>query len=85
MACSYNIPAQQQPSNDLKTTEIVIETELIKKLILLLILLIPIYMFADEYEYSLMDYNSTSPTYGLNVWEPEYLDYITLHYFSTQG
>ena len=52
---------------------------------LLLISLIPIYMFADEYEYSLMDYNATSPTYGLNVWEPEYLDYITLHYFSTQG
>ena len=38
-----------------------------------------------NYEYSLEDYNTTSPTYGNNVWEPEYLDYITMHYFSTQG
>ena len=38
-----------------------------------------------NYEYSLEDYNTTSPTYGSNVWEPEYLDYITMHYFSTQG
>ena len=36
-------------------------------------------------EYSLEDYNTTSPTYGLNVWHPEYTDYITLHYFSSQG
>ena len=42
-------------------------------------------MFSDEYVYSLEDYNSTSPTFGLAVWEPEYLDYITLHYFSSQG
>ena len=38
-----------------------------------------------NYQYSLEDYNATSPTYGNNVWEPEYLDYITMHYFSTQG
>ena len=38
-----------------------------------------------NYEYSLEDYNSTSQTYGLNVWSPEYLDYITIHYFSSQG
>ena len=38
-----------------------------------------------DYEYSLEDYNSTSPTYGLDVWNPEYSDYITLHYFSSQG
>ena len=38
-----------------------------------------------NYQYSLEDYNTTSPTYGNNVWEPEYLDYITMHYFSTQG
>ena len=52
---------------------------------LLLIFLFPVFMFGDEFEYSLEDYNSTSPTYGLDVWEPEYLDYITLHYFSSQG
>ena len=40
---------------------------------------------ADEFEYSLEDYNTTSPTFGLNVWNPEYSDYITLHYFSSQG
>ena len=38
-----------------------------------------------NYNYSLEDFNTTSPTYGSNVWEPEYLDYITMHYFSTQG
>ena len=38
-----------------------------------------------NYQYSLEDYNSTSPSYGNNVWEPEYLDYITMHYFATQG
>ena len=42
-------------------------------------------MFTQEYTYSLQDYNSTSETYGLDVWNPEYLDYITLHYFSSQG
>ena len=39
----------------------------------------------DEYQYSLQDYNTTSPTYGNNVWEPEYSDYITMHFFSSQG
>ena len=38
-----------------------------------------------DYQYSLEDYNPTSPTYGLNVWYPEYSGYITLHYFGTQG
>ena len=42
-------------------------------------------VLADEFEYSLEDYNSTSPTFGSNVWNPEYSDYITLHYFSSQG
>ena len=51
---------------------------------ILLILLFSNYIFCN-YEYSLEDYNTTSPTYGNNVWEPEYLDYITMHYFSTQG
>ncbi len=53
-------------------------------------ILIPIILFlnlafSQDLEYSMEDYNSTSPTYGLNVWYPEYSDYITLHYFSTQG
>ena len=43
------------------------------------------FIFCDDFEYSLEDYNTTSPTYGLNVWQPEYSDYITLHYFSSQG
>jgi len=51
---------------------------------LLLIFLFPICLSAD-YEYTLQDYNSTSPTYGVNVWQPEYTDFITLHYFSSQG
>jgi hypothetical protein len=41
--------------------------------------------FADEYEYTLQDYNTTSPTYGMDVWLPEYSNHITIHYFSTQG
>ncbi len=51
----------------------------------LLIFIVPVVLFCDEYQYSLQDYNSTSETYGLDVWEPEYLDFITLHYFSSQG
>ena len=51
---------------------------------ILLILLLPVFMYAD-YDYSLQDYNSTSPTYGLDVWNPEYSDYITIHFFSSQG
>jgi len=51
----------------------------------LAILLIVTIIFSNDFEYSLEDYNSTSPTYGLNVWSPEYSDYITLHYFSSQG
>lgn len=51
---------------------------------LLFIVLIPIFIFA-QYEYSLEDFNSTSPTYGMDVWNPEYQDYITLHFFSSQG
>ena len=42
-------------------------------------------VFMQDLEYSMQDYNSTSPTYGMDVWYPEYGDYITLHYFSTQG
>ncbi len=50
----------------------------------LLILSLTSLIFCN-YQYSLEDHNTTSPTYGNNVWEPEYLDYITMHYFSTQG
>ena len=49
------------------------------------ILSLSVFMFSQDLEYSLEDYNSTSPTYGLNVWEPEYSGFITLHYFSSQG
>ncbi len=42
------------------------------------------FLFSD-YDYSLQDYNPTSPTYENNVWNPEYSDHITMHYFSTQG
>jgi|TARA_B110000263_G_scaffold40989_1_gene32757 hypothetical protein len=52
---------------------------------ILLILAMPILLFSDEFEYSLEDYNSTSPTYGLDVWNPEYSGFITMHYFSSQG
>ena len=55
------------------------------KKFMFILYLLPIILIADEYDYSLQDYNTTSPTYGLNVWEPEYLGYITLHYFSSQG
>ena len=51
---------------------------------ILLILSFISYIFCN-YQYALEDHNTTSPTYGNNVWEPEYLDYITMHYFSTQG
>ena len=53
--------------------------------ILISILIVSGAIFAQNLEYSTEDYNSTSPTYGLDVWHPEYLDYITLHYFSSQG
>ena len=38
-----------------------------------------------NYDYSLQDYNPTSPTYENNVWNPEYSNHITMHYFATQG
>tara|TARA_B110000438_G_C15557220_1_gene539568 strand:- start:304 stop:471 length:168 start_codon:yes stop_codon:yes gene_type:complete len=52
---------------------------------LLLIFLIPVLVLCEQYEYTLQDYNTTSPTYGLDVWNPEYEDFITMHYFSSQG
>ena len=41
--------------------------------------------FSNEYEYILEDNNTTSPTYGMDVWLPEYSNHITIHYFSSQG
>ncbi len=42
-------------------------------------------MFTQQYEYSLQDYNATSPTYEMDVWNPEYSGFITMHFFSSQG
>ena len=53
--------------------------------IIKILLLTFITALMGQYSYSLEDYNSTSPTYGLDVWNPEYSDYITLHFFSSQG
>ena len=39
----------------------------------------------SQYEYSKEDMNSTSESYGELVWQPTYANYITLHYFTTQG
>ena len=50
--------------------------------LLLILFIIPLF---GSYEYAEQDYNSTSPTYGSDVWLPEYEDHITLHYFSSQG
>ena len=44
----------------------------------------PVFLLAN-YDYSLEDFNNTSPTYRSNVWQPSYSNHITLHYFSTQG
>ena len=38
-----------------------------------------------QYEYSLEDVNTNSELYGTSVWYPSLSDYITLHYFATQG
>ena len=53
--------------------------------VFLSVLLFSGFVLSQDLEYSMQDYNSTSPTYGMDVWYPEYTDYITLHYFSTQG
>ena len=53
-----------------------------KILIILFVLSVGI---CDDYMYSAQDYNTTSPTYGQEVWLPQYSDYITMHFFSSQG
>ncbi len=52
---------------------------------ILLLLTFSTFVFSQDYNYSFQDYNSTSPTYGSDVWNPEYSDYITIHFFSSQG
>jgi len=52
---------------------------------IILILCFPVFILSEQYEYSLQDYNTTSPTYEQNVWNPEYSDFITMHFFSSQG
>jgi hypothetical protein len=54
------------------------------KIILPIFLFISL-LFSQDLQYSLEDKNTSSPTYGMDVWFPEYEDYITLHYFSSQG
>ena len=49
------------------------------------ILVLTINSLFSQYEYSLQDFNPSSESYGMNVWDPEYSDYITLHFFSSQG
>lgn len=39
----------------------------------------------SNYDYSLIDNNESSYTYGENVWLPNYQDYMTIHYFTTQS
>lgn len=51
---------------------------------ILILVLFQTILFAN-YEYSLQDFNNTSPTYRDNVWLPSYPSHITLHYFSIQG
>jgi hypothetical protein len=51
---------------------------------LLFIFIVTASLFSD-YEYTLEDYNPTSPTYGMDVWNPEYSNFMTLHFFSSQG
>ena len=51
---------------------------------ILILFLFQAVLFAN-YEYSLQDFNDTSPTYRDDVWLPSYSSHITLHYFSTQG
>ena len=38
-----------------------------------------------QFEYSFEDMNSTSTSFGNNVWLPIYSDHITMHFFSSQG
>ena len=53
--------------------------------IILPVFLLTSFLFSQEFQYSMEDSNSSSPTYGSNVWFPEYENYITLHYFTSQG
>ena len=49
------------------------------------ILILVVGFIFPEYEYSLQDFNPSSESYGLDIWDPLYSDYMTLHFFSSQG
>jgi len=51
----------------------------------LLYLIILTSLTFSQYEYNLEDVNANSPTFGDNVWYPDFSNFITLHYFGTQG
>jgi len=58
---------------------------MIRKYMIVFIILSFGIIIADEYDYSKEDMNPTSISFGEMVWQPTYIDYITLHYFTTQG
>ena len=64
---------------------IIIEGGLLLHRKLLYVVILTSLVFSQQYEYSLEDVNPNSSTFGTNVWYPEFSDYITLHYFGTQG
>ena len=49
------------------------------------ILILVVGFIFPDYEYSLQDFNPSSESYGLDIWDPLYSDYMTLHFFSSQG
>jgi len=54
------------------------------KIKLIYLIILSNFLFS-QYEYSKEDMNSTSTSFGDMVWQPTYVNYITLHYFTTQG
>ena len=55
------------------------------KLLKILLALVLLSVSFAQFEYSLKDQNDTSPTFNEYVWHPIFSDYITVHFFSTQG
>jgi len=55
-----------------------------KKLILLSIVLLSL-CYSQNYDYSLIDLNPTSETYGDTISPGNFGNYITLHYFGHQN
>ncbi len=54
------------------------------KYIISFIFILSSFVFS-QLEYSLEDVNTTSPSFGNNVSSPYYSNYISLHFFSSQG